>query len=56
MLAAVSRSETAATNLKFLLWIVLIALRAGGFGNGYWALDTDVPIMKIFDTVVKRLT
>ena len=56
MLAAVSRSETAATNLKFLLWIVLIALRARGFGNGYWALDTDVPIVKIFDTVVKRLT
>ena len=56
MLAAVSRSETAATNLKFLFWIDLSALRAGGFGNGYWALDTDVPIVKIFDTVVKRLT
>ena len=56
MLAAVSRSETAATNLKFLLLIDLIALPAGGFGNGYWALDTDVPIMKIFETVVKRLT
>ena len=56
MPAAISRTETAATNLKFLLWTVLIALRAGGFGNGYWALDTDVPIVKIFDTVVKRLT
>ena len=56
MLGAVLRLEVAATNFKFLLWIVLIALRAGGFGNGYWALDTDVPIMKIFDTVVKRLT
>ena len=56
MLAAVSRSETAATNLKFLLWIDLIALRASGFGNGYWALDTDMPIMTIFDAVVKRLT
>ena len=56
MLAAVSRSETAATNLKFLFWIDLNALRTSGFGNGYWALDTDVPIVKIFDTVVKRLT
>ena len=56
MPAAVSRSETAATNLKFLLLIDHIALRASGFGNGYWALDTDVPIMKIFDTVAKRLT
>ena len=56
MLGAVLRLETAATNFKCLFWIVLIALRASGFGNGYWALDTDVPIMKIFDTVVKRLT
>ena len=56
MLAAVSRSETAATNLKFLFWIDLSALRTGGFGNGHWTLDTDVPIMKSFDTVVKRLT
>ena len=56
MLAAVSRSETAATNLKFLLWIDLSALRTSGFGNGHWALDTDVPIMTIFDAVVKRLT
>ena len=56
MLAAVSRSKTAATNLKFLLLIDHIAPRARGFGNGYWALDTDVPIMKIFDTVAKRLT
>ena len=56
MPVAVPRSETATTNLEFLLVINHIALRAGGFGNGYWALDTDVPIMKIFDTVVKRLT
>ena len=56
MFAAVLRSETAATNLKFLLWIVLIALRASGFGNGYWALDTNMPIVTIFDAVVKRLT
>ena len=56
MLGAVLRLETAATNFKFLLWIVLIALRAGGFGNGYWALDTDMPIVTIFDAVVKRLT
>ena len=56
MLGAVLRLETAATNFKCLLWIVLIALRAGGFGNGYWALDTDMPIVTIFDAVVKRLT
>ena len=55
MPVAVSRSETAATNLKFLFWIDLSALRTGGFGNGYWALDTDVQIAKLFDTVVKRL-
>ena len=56
MLAAVSRSVTAAANLKFLILVDLIAVPTGGFGNSHWTLDTDVPIMKIFENVVKRLT